>query len=342
MMRGRKLFWAIGFLAVMHVLVVFAGFVAPYNYMTQDRLHPYAPPARIHFVDCGGKLHLRPFVYATKAGEQDFTHYTEDCAQWVPIRFFVSGDDYTLLGAFHFSQHLFGVEPPARLFLLGGDGFGRDQFSRLLYGGQVSLFAGIMAAVLALLAGLLVGAIAGLYGGLTDDLAMRLAEVAIAVPSFYLLLAVRSFLPLRLGPAAAFVLVVGVIGFLSWTRPARLVRGVILSARERSFVLAARGFGASRSYLLRRHLIPMTSGVLLTQMAILVPQFILAEVILSFLGLGIGEPFPSWGNMLAYAQQYHVLVSYWWMLLPGLAPLPVILAYHVLADSLQENLQSGH
>jgi peptide/nickel transport system permease protein len=139
----------------------------------------------------------------------------------------------------------------------------------------------------------------------------------------------------------AFLLVVSVIGIVGWSRPARLVRGVILSARERNFVLAAKGFGASNAYLLRRHLMPLTFSVLLTQMAVLIPQFILAEVILSFLGLGIGEPFPSWGNMLAQAQQYHVLVSYWWMLLPGLAPVPVFLAYHSLAETLQERIKSN-
>jgi peptide/nickel transport system permease protein len=341
MKAGKKLLWAIGFLAVLHVLVIFAGFIAPYNYGSQDRLLPFAPPARVHLVDCEGKLHPRPFIYQSKDSEFGLSQYAEDCSRRFPVRFFVSGEDYMLFGLVHSSLHLFGVDAPARIYLLGTDGFGRDQFSRLLYGGQVSLFAGIMAAILALLAGSLVGAIAGLYGGLTDTVAMRLAEIAIAVPSFYLLLAIRAFLPLRLAPVAAFFLVVAVIGFLNWSKPARLVRGVVLSGRERAFVLAARGFGASRTYLLRRHLMPMTSGVLLTQMAVLVPQFILAEVVLSFLGLGIGEPFPSWGNMLAHAQQYHVLVSYWWMLLPGLAPVPVFLAYHSLAETLQERVKSN-
>ena len=113
-----------------------------------------------------------------------------------------------------------------------------------------------------------------------------------------------------------------------------------LSQRERNFVLAARGFGASNLYLLRRHILPSAWGVALTQMAVLIPQFILAEVLLSFLGLGVGEPVPSWGNMLASAQQYHILVSYWWMLLPGLAPVPVFFAYHKLADYLHTRLQS--
>jgi peptide/nickel transport system permease protein len=339
MRASAKLQWAAGFLVVLHVVVIFAGFIAPYNYRSQDRLHPFAPPARVHLVDCSGKMYLRPFVYGLKDSDQGFGNYVEDCSQPLPLRFFVQGDEYSLLGIFHPTLHLFGVDAPAQVNVLGSDGFGRDQFSRLLYGGQVSLFAGLLAALLALSGALVVGSISGLYGGFTDDALMRLAEIAVAVPSFYLLLAVRSLLPLRTGPVVAFLLVVCIIGFLSWARPARLVRGVVLSGRERNFVLAARGFGASRSYLLRRHLMPMTFPVMITQMVVLVPQFILAEVLLSFLGLGISEPFPSWGNMLAYAQQYHILISYSWMLAPGLVLLPVILAYHVLADALQEKLQ---
>jgi peptide/nickel transport system permease protein len=179
-----------------------------------------------------------------------------------------------------------------------------------------------------------------MYGGRVDDVAMRFAEIFITIPWFYLLIAVRAFLPLQISPVTAFLLVVAVIGMVGWGRPARLVRGVILSARTQLCAGRARVWRVN-AYLLRRHLMPLTFRVLLTQMAVLIPQFILAEVVLSFLGLGIGEPFPSWGNMLAQAQQYHVLISYWWMLLPGLAPVPVFLAYHSLAETLQERIKSN-
>ena len=337
----KRFTWAIWFLLAIHVVVLLAGFIAPYSFDTQARLYPYAPPTRLHFFDCQGKFHLRPFVYVTKISEEALIGYTPDCSQPAGVHFFVRGDRYKLLGIFDSNLHLFGVQPSAGMFLLGTDGFGRDQFSRLLYGGQVSLFAGLAAAGLSVVAGLLLGAIAGMYGGLVDDVAMRFAEIFITVPWFYLLIAVRAFLPLQISPVTAFILVVSVIGVVGWGRPARLVRGVILSARERNFVLAARGFGASNAYLLRRHLIPLTFRVVLTQMTVLIPTFILAEVILSFLGLGVGEPFPSWGNMLASAQQYHVLISYWWMLLPGLVPIPVFLAYHSLAEKLQERVKSN-
>ena len=131
---------------------------------------------------------------------------------------------------------------------------------------------------------------AGYFGGWRDELLMRIAELFLALPWLYLLFAFRAFLPLAVSPFDSFLLVVLVIGMVGWARPARLVRGVVLSAKERDFVRAARGFGASDFYLLRRHILPETAGVLLTQAAILVPQFVLAEMTLSFLGLGVPEP----------------------------------------------------
>ena len=167
---------------------------------------------------------------------------------------------------------------------------------------------------------------------------MRLAELFLALPWLYLLFALRAFLPLTVSPLQAFLLVVVVIGAVGWARPARLVRGLALSARERDFVRASRGFGATDAHILRRHILPQTSSVVLTQAAILVPQYVLAEVTLSFLGLGVPEPVPSWGNLLANLQQYSVLVSYWWMYLPALAMMPFFLGYLALANSLQESL----
>ncbi|HEX7287594.1 MAG TPA: ABC transporter permease [Candidatus Angelobacter sp.] len=340
-MRQRHVFsWAAWFLVTVNAAALLAGFVAPYNYETQDRLRPYAPPTRLHLVDCEGKFHFWPFVYMTRPGGESLTEYQEDCGQRFPVRFFLSGDGYTVLGLFSGHRHLFGVDLPARMYLLGGDGLGRDQFSRMLYGAQVSLFAGALAALLAMMGGLLVGSIAGVYGGAIDDLCMRVTEVIIAVPPFYVLLAVRAFLPLQVSAPVMFLEIVAVLGFVAWGRPARLVRGVVLGARERSFVLAAQGFGASRAYLLRRHLMPLAMNAALTQMAVSIPQIILGEVVISFLGLGMSEPVPSWGNMLAQAQQYHVLTAHWWMLLPALALVPVTLAYQALADVLGSRLQS--
>ena len=142
---------------------------------------------------------------------------------------------------------------------------------------------------------------------------------------------------MRTSPVQAFLLLIIVIGLVGWARPARLIRGVVLSVKERKHLLAARSFGASDLYLVRCHILPEIWGLVLTQAALLIPQYVLAEVTLSFLGLGIGEPVPSWGGMLATLQQYHVLVSKWWMFFPGLILIPVIMSYAILSHSLQKS-----
>jgi peptide/nickel transport system permease protein len=184
--------------------------------------------------------------------------------------------------------------------------------------------------------GVLLGGLAGFYGAWVDELIMRVAELFLALPWLYLLFAVRMALPLHIDPEQAFLLVLAVIGLIGWARPARLVRGIVLSAKLRDYVAAARGFGATDVYLLRRHVLPQVLGIALTQAALLVPQYILAEVTLSFFGLGVGEPVPSWGNMLTSLQRYDVLSTYWWMFLPGLALIPVFLLYYALADAMHQ------
>jgi peptide/nickel transport system permease protein len=319
-------------LAVLHAVVACAGFFAPYDASEQERDHPYQSPARLHLVDSNGHFHFRPFFY----GNQDsFEQTREDATKLIPLRFFTQGARYKLFGLIPSRLHLFGAATE-RVYLMGSDAYGRDQFSRILYGGQISLLAGLLGASLTLLLGMFIGTTAGYFGGWRDVVLMRLAELFVALPWFYLLFGLRAFLPLSVTPLEAFVLVVAVIGAVGWSRPARLVRGVVLSAKERDFVRAARGFGASDGYLLRQHIVPATSSVLLTQGAILIPQFVLAEMTLSFLGLGVPEPVPSWGNLLANLQQYSVLVSYWWMYLPALAIVPFLLGYLGLASALQE------
>lgn len=323
-------------LAALHGIVACAGFFAPYDPVEQDREHPYLPPMKMHLVDSQGRFHFRPFFYAVRLREGAFDQFEESTDQVLPLRFFVMGARYRVAGLVPSRLHLLGVET-GRIYLLGSDAYGRDQLSRILYGGQISLLAGLLGAGLTLLIGVMIGATAGYYGGWRDGLLMRVAELFVALPWLYLLFALRAFLPLSVRPVQAFFLITLVIGAVGWARPARLVRGVVLSARERDFVRAARGFGATDGYLLRRHILPETSSVILTQAAILVPQFVLAEMTLSFLGLGVPEPVASWGSLLASLQQYSVLVSYWWMYVPALAIVPFFLGYLGLASALQQD-----
>jgi len=327
-------------LAGLHVPILLAGFFAPYSFSEQNRDRPFAPPSRIHFVDANGVFHARPFVYGLKDDPNTIGAFVVDMQRTIPLHFFVRGSSYRLVGLFPARMHLFGVSEPERIYLMGTDGYGRDQFSRFVYGGQISLAAGIVAAAISLLFGALIGGISGFYGGGVDNLVMRGGDLFLALPWLYLLFAVRATLPLHVAQWQVFLLLVAVIGLIGWARPARLIRGVVLSAKERDFVAAARGFGASDFYLLRRHVLPQTYGVVFTQMTLLIPQYVLAEVTLTFLGLGVGEPMPSWGSLLASLQQYYVLSSYWWMFLPAVLLIPLFLAYFWTADALQEHLKS--
>jgi len=327
-------FFLVAALFSVHFFVFFPDFFAPYDYATQNRELPFAPPTRLHLVDQNGYAHFRPFVYVWKQSASNLRDYEEDKGVLYPVRFLVRDAPYAL-GVGASRLHLFGVDAPARICLLGTDDFGRDQFSRMLYGGRISLLAGLMAASFALFIGGSLGVLSGYCGGVTDAIVMRVAELFLALPWLYLLFAIRAVLPLGIKTTHVFLLLIGVIGLVGWARPARVFRGLVLSAKERNFVSAARAMGASDLYILRRHIVPETYSTLLTMGALLVPQFVLAEVTLSFLGLGVGEPMPSLGGLLRELQKYSVLTSYWWMYLPGAALVLVFLLYHWSASELQ-------
>jgi len=324
MLKRRRMIIAALLFVLANVALLLAGFIAPYPAAEQHRDFAYAPPAHIHFVDRTGRFHLRPFVYAVTLDSDGFS-YREDQSTAYPIHFFVRQRG---------GMHAFAVTEPANIFLFGTDGFGRDIFSRVLYGGRISIAAALLATLFSLLIGTILGSVAGHFGGAADVAVMRGAELVLALPWIYLLLALRAVLPLHLEATQTFLLISVVIGVMGWARPARLIRGVVLSAKEHPFVMAARGFGASEWYLLRRHVLPQALGIVITQAVILVPQFITAEATLSFLGLGMNEPVPSWGNMLSAFQHFQVMSSYWWMAAPIVALVVVSSSYFALADAI--------
>jgi peptide/nickel transport system permease protein len=317
----RAVIPAVG-VAVVYAVVLSAPFVAPYDPTTQHREQALAPPTGVHLVDRSGHIHLRPFVYADGAADQPIAY---------PVRFFALSAGEHARGT---SRHLFTTDPPADIFLFGTDALGRDQFSRLLYGGRVSLGAGLLAATLALAVGVVCGGIAGFFGGWIDAAVMGASDVFMALPWLYLLLAIRAALPLDVAPAGALAAIVVVIGIAGWARPARLVRGVVLSVRTRDFVAAAAASGASPARVLRSHVVPAALSVALTQASILIPQYTLAEITLSFFGVGIGEPTPSWGTMIGAMLRQELSVAHWWLAAPAAALVVVSLLYHATADAL--------
>ena len=214
-------------LVALHLLVALAGFVAPYDPASQDRSLPYAPPTALHIVDASGQFQLALRVRAGAGPERSAAYIDDTARAGSRCSCFTNG-------------HLFAVDAPARLSLFGTDGFGRDVFSRVLHGGRISVAAGLLATMCALLVGLTLGTLAGFFGGVVDRVLMRAADVFMALPWIYLLFAVRAALPLRIDTRATFLMLVAVLGIVGWARPARMIRGIVLSARERTYVRAAR------------------------------------------------------------------------------------------------------
>lgn len=216
-------------------------------------------------------------------------------------------------------------------FLLGTDRYGRDRLSRLLLGARVSLGGGLLAAGLATGLGLLLGGVAG-RGGLLDQAVVRAAHVFLAVPWLYLLLAVRAALPLDLPSSQVLLAIAGAIGLAGWARPALIVRTVVRGGRQRAYVEAARSAGASEWFILRHHTLPQAVVVAATQAAMLAPQFTLAEMTLSFFGLGVSEPVASWGTLLAELSRDHLLQPTWYAAMPLVVVVGVFVLYQRVAD----------
>jgi peptide/nickel transport system permease protein len=333
---------SLGTLALLHGIVLLAPLLAPYDAAEQHRDYPNAPPTRVHIIDVDGRWTWRPFVCALAPSDPGEPP-AANCAERHQIRWFVPGQGRTTLvripGLPH--VHLFGVDPPGVLFLLGTDALGRDILSRLLVGAQISLLAGLLGATLSIAAGVALGIIAGYTRTWADALISGAGEIFLALPWVYLLLAARAALPLTLPPADAFLIIIAILGLIGWARPARLVRSVVLAARTRDYVIAARGLGATASHIVRRHVLPDVAWVALTQATVLVPQYILGEVTLSFFGVGVAEPMPSWGSMLASALRPHAIVSSSWLLAPLVALILVCMMYYSLTLALREDSSSA-
>ena len=266
------------------------------------------------------------------------TVYEPQLDERYPIQFFTEGAPYKILGFIPGDIHLFGVEQPGRIFLFGADNLGRDLFSRILYASQISLTIGFGATALSFFIGIVLGGLAGYYGGWVDELVMRLIEVISAIPSLFLLLSLRAIFPIDMNPIFILYAVLGIIALIGWGGLARVVRGQMLTTRELDYVQAAKGLGANTGRIVFRHMLPSIYSYLIVALSISVPGYILAESGLSFLGLGVVEPFASWGSLLSQAQQggFASITQRPWVLIPGLFIVLTILSFQLLGDGLRD------
>ena len=331
---------ALTILGVIYFALFFADFLAPYTKDFSDRSMEYIPPSKIFTIDENGKF-SRPYTYnyIREFDQQNLQmKYKLDRSQKYYLKFFAQGQSYKFLGIVPMKRHLVTVEPEGRLFLLGSDINGRDVFSRILFGGRISMTIGFLALFVLFPIGLLYGGIAGYLGGKTDTIMMRFAEAVMSIPSFYLLIILASILPSGMTSIQRFILIVIILALIGWAGFARVVRGMVLSIKNQEFVQAAKTIGQSRLGIIIKHILPQTTSFVIVAMTLSVPSYILSESGLSFLGLGIQQPDASWGNMLKEAQEFTNIIYRPWLLTPGFLIFIAVLAFNLIGDTIRDVL----
>jgi peptide/nickel transport system permease protein len=316
-------------LIYLYLIAIFAGFVAPYKYDAVDTNYSFHPPIwpklqNFHFVVPRYEQGTNVFAYHVVAGDTK------------PLHFFVHGDQYKLFGLIPSSIHLFGSDDNHPVYLLGTDQFGRDVFSRLLYGSQISLSIGVVGILLSFTFGMIIGGVSGYFSGRTDTVIMRFCELIMSIPALYLIISLRATFPPSMSSAQIYAMIIIILSFIGWAGMARVIRGMTLSLREQQFVLAARSLGQSHLKIIVRHILPNTLSYVIVAATLSVPYYILGEVVLSFLGVGIQEPSASWGLMLNAAQNTEYMRNYPWLLAPGAAIFITVLAFNFLGDGLRD------
>jgi peptide/nickel transport system permease protein len=345
-------------LLVFYLAVIAADFVAPYDPYESQPNGSLLPPTPIYLHNAQGQF-IGPHIYPTTQGKTDLEtgerELIVDRQNPAWFRLFTRGSSYRLFrlnlplpptfeeveifSGIPSNLHLFGTTGEARFNLLGTDEQGRDQFSRLLHGGRISLSIGLVGIAISFPLGMIVGGISGYFGGWTDSVLMRLVEVLMTIPGLYLLVALAAVLPPGLSSAQRFLLIVLITSFVGWAGLARVIRGQVLSIKEREFVQAAKAMGGNSFYIIVRHVLPQTATYIIISATLAVPSFIVAESVLSIIGLGIQQPDPSWGNMLSLATNASILVLQPWLIWPpALLIILTVLAFNLLGDGLRDAL----
>ncbi|WP_119303087.1 ABC transporter permease [Dongia deserti] len=324
-------------LALMYLAVLGVEFLSPYHQDTRNVQHIYVPPQPVHLFHKGE--FIGPFVYALDY-KLDMSNlkrtFTENPEKPLKIRFFCRGDRYNWWGVVPGDLHLVCPPEGGPMFLLGSDRLGRDMLSRVLYGMRISLTIGIMGVAVSIVLGIALGGLAGYYGGWVDDIVQRVIEVIRSIPHLPLWLALAAILPVTWSPLWIYFGITIILGLIDWTGLARAVRSRLLSLREEDFCVAAQLMGASPRRIIFRHLMPSFMSHLIASATLAIPNMILGETALSFLGLGIRPPITSWGVLLNEAQNINVVVLYPWLMLPIVPVIIVVLAFNFMGDGLRD------
>ena len=339
-LRNRMALLSFFALVIIYLATLFAGFFAPYTARDADSKLTYSPPMTIRLQDPESGHFHPPFFYPLRGKRNMETfqlEYVEEREKRIPVQFFVKGEPYKALGVIGWDVHLFGSsDPEERLHIMGSDVRGRDLFSRIIYGGQVSLSVGIFGVLITIAVGSVIGTLSGYYGGVFDNVVQRLIETIRSFPQLPLWMALAAAIPPQWPPEWVYAGIVVVLAFINWTGLSREARGLVLSLKERDYVHAAEATGASTARIVRVHLIPNMASHIIVTATLAVPVTILGESALSFLGIGVRPPMVSWGLLLNDAIKIQNIVLYPWTLFPGLFILVAVIAYNFLGDGLRD------
>jgi peptide/nickel transport system permease protein len=320
-----------------YIVVLMPSFFATQDAERTDARQAFIPVQTIHLFDNGS---FSPWVPAVVGKRNPVTlrmEWTTDPARKVPVEFFGRGHSWRVLGLFETNLHLITpVDPQQRIFLLGSDRLGRDQWSRIMLATQTSMTVGLVAVMLSVILGIVLGGISGYVGGKTDQVIQRLIELLQSVPTIPIWLALSAALPRDWSPIQVFFAITVILSLVGWTTLGREVRGRFLSLREEDFVLAARLAGCSRMRIILRHMMPTFLSHIIATSSLAIPVMIINETSLSFLGLGIRPPAISWGVLLQEAQNIQTLALAPWLLIPGLVVIVAVLAFNLVGDGLRD------
>ncbi|MDE0197100.1 MAG: ABC transporter permease subunit [Caldilineaceae bacterium] len=321
------------------ILAIFAEFFAPVDPTDANLQDSFIPPTRIRLIDAEGKFHLRPFIYNQVVTIDPKTFeplWEDDPEQRFDIQFMVKSWEWKILGLFPTRYHLFGVGEGGKIHLLGTEKQGRDLWGRACAAGRISLSLSLFATIVSIVVGAVVGIVSGYYGGVIDNVIQRFVEFVASFPQLPLWLALAAIIPRTWDSLQVFIIMVIIFSLLSWTLLAREVRGKVLAFRETDFILAAKEMGASDARIIFLHLFPNSISHIIVVLTLTIPQIILAEAFLSFLGIGIQEPLVSWGFLMRDAQNLQTLGTHTWIMTPVVFIIVAVLGFNFLGDGLRD------
>lgn len=321
----------------LYLVAGFADFIAPFTTSHMDAQYTYAPPQRLSlFHDGQWDPHVTGFD--VEIDEESLRrNFTPSDDKRVPVSFFVEGYEYKLFGIFSTNKHLIGPDNPNDpMFLMGADQTGRDLFSRIIAGTQISMTIGLVGVALSFVLGVVLGGISGYFGGWIDMAIQRLIEFIGSLPTIPLWMGLAAALPPQWSGLRVYFGITIILSLINWTGLARVVRGRFLQLREEDFVIAARLDGASEMRIILRQMLPSFASHIIASLTLSIPATILGETSLSFLGLGIRAPDVSWGSLLEGANNVRAIATAPWLLLPALAVMIAVMALYFLGDGLRD------